>query len=468
MKAMTWSTAIVAAGGLLLTAWVWGASPGADGPAVGRTSSRPSAAAGAQASGPVQGLSDGDRAIFFHLSEGIELVPLSWIKVLKSIKTASPFLEFPERFGLIEDPADPDHLPIGITASTTRGGEMFGRMVGLNCAACHVGAVTRRGQHLAPARRTQPVRPERLLPGALRLAGGHARGRGDALAVPQGPGGAGSRAGDPAQQFLAAVAVASQLDGASQKQAATLFQVRLIEVVKEAVAKAEAEAQPGRPAAGCRGHRGAGESRDGEGRPPVREGSLGLVALVLSSDDPDDPVNAAIKAATDPLLVGVLQQLEVELSLLRSRVRFIAGLQALHAAQRPLPGPGRIDAFDGIRDLVFPRSDAIAADSPVSYPELWLVNQTYWLHWDGNTNSLIQRNIGQALGQGAPFEAVGQGNYHSLVQPVNIHQLETTVRKLTPPEWPAPLFGPIDAAKAARGKVIYEDRCIHCHAARPA
>ena len=191
---------------------------------------------------------------------------------------------------------------------------------------------------------------------------------------------------------------------------------------------------------------------------------LGLVALVLSSDDPDDPVDAAIKAATDPLLVGVLQQLEVELSLLRSRVRFIAGLQALHAAQRPLPGPGRIDAFDGIRDLVFPRSDAIAADSPVSYPELWLVNQTYWLHWDGNTNSLIQRNIGQALGQGAPFEPVGQGNYHSLVQPVNIHQLEPTVRKLTPPEWPAPLFGPIDAAKAARGKVIYEDRCIHCHA----
>ncbi len=132
---------------------------------------------------------------------------------------------------------------------------------------------------------------------------------------------------------------------------------------------------------------------------------LGLVALVLSSDDPDDPVNAAIKAATDPLLVGVLQQLEVELSLLRSRVRFIAGLQALHAAQRPLPGPGRIDAFDGIRDLVFPRSDAIAADSPVSYPELWLVNQTYWLHWDGNTNSLIQRNIGQALGQGAALRS---------------------------------------------------------------
>ncbi len=84
------------------------------------------AGAGAQPSVTIQNLSDADRAIFFHMSEGIELIPLPWIKVLKSIKTNRPFLEIPERFGLIEDPADPDHLPIGITASTSPGATCSG------------------------------------------------------------------------------------------------------------------------------------------------------------------------------------------------------------------------------------------------------------------------------------------------------------------------------------------------------
>ena len=122
---------------------------------------------------------------------------------------------------------------------------------------------------------------------------------------------------------------------------------------------------------------------------------------MLSPEAPDDPVKAALKSGSDPILAGVLQALDVQLSLLRARLQFLARLKALHDAQRPLPGPGRIDAFDGIRDLVFPIPDAIAADSPVSYPAPWMVNQTYWLHWDGNTNSVIERNIGQALGRGA-------------------------------------------------------------------
>ena len=96
-----------------------------------------------------------------------------------------------------------------------------------------------------------------------------------------------------------------------------------------------------------------------------------------------------------------------------------------------------------------------------------MVNQTYWLHWDGNTNSVIERNIGQASGQGAPFEPVGQGDYHSKVEPRNTHKLEWIVRELTPPDWPVPLFGAIDQAKAARGKAIYQARCEKCHAIVP-
>jgi mono/diheme cytochrome c family protein len=465
MKALAWSCAVVASCALLVTAWVWGASPGADDRDDGRAAaSPPGAGANARPPGTIQNLSDADRALLFHRPEGIELVPLPWIKALKSIKTNQPFLEFPERFGLLPDPEDPDHLPIGITASATRGGELFGRMVGVNCAACHVGAVTRGAATFPLLGAPNLFDLNAFYQELFASLGVMLKDEGTRLQFMRDL----ANQGDAefailTQQLLAAAAVAGQLGGAALKDTARLFQTRLIEVIKKVVAESEAQArQAGHPpdAASIAALRSAVQAQVGR---LSEKDALGLVALVLSSDAPDDPVDAALKADPDPVLAGVLRQLDVELSLLRARIRFIASLRALHEAQRPLPGPGRIDAFGGIRDLVFPRSDAIAADSPVSYPELWLVNQTYWLHWDGNTNSVIERNIGQALGQGAPFEAVGQGDYHSLVQPVNIHQLENTVRKLSPPDWPVPLFGPIDQAKAARGKAIYEDRCVKCH-----
>ena len=62
---------------------------------------------------------------------------------------------------------------------------------------------------------------------------------------------------------------------------------------------------------------------------------------------------------------------------------------------------GLIGFFVLARDLVFPTSDFLPADSPVSYPHLWQVNETAWLHWDGNTNSVLERNIGQSMGLGA-------------------------------------------------------------------
>ena len=96
----------------------------------------------------------------------------------------------------------------------------------------------------------------------------------------------------------------------------------------------------------------------------------------------------------------------------------------------------------------------------MSYPYLWLLNQTYWFHWDGNTNTLIERNVASPSGQGAAFD---RDKFNSTVVPKNLHQLEITIRKLTPPVWPAPLLGPIDGAKAARGKTLYQNHCINCH-----
>ncbi len=119
-----------------------------------------------------------------------------------------------------------------------------------------------------------------------------------------------------------------------------MFQARLIEVVKEAVARAEAEARTaGHPpdAAAIAALTKAVMKKVGS---LYEKDGLGLMALVLSGDDPDDPVAAAIKASPDPLLVGVLKELQVGLSLLRRG-------SASSRASRPCTQPsGRCRARD--------------------------------------------------------------------------------------------------------------------------
>ena len=108
--------------------------------------------------------------------------------------------------------------------------------------------------------------------------------------------------------------------------------------------------------------------------------------------------------------------------------------------------------------------------SPVSFPFLWNVPDTIqqreageeprWIHYDGNTNSILERNIGQALGMGAVFDPK---TYESSLRIGNLHRLEVLTHKLRPPAWPSDVLGPIDQAKAQKGEAIFKDKCEGCH-----
>jgi hypothetical protein len=84
---------------------------------------------------------------------------------------------------------------------------------------------------------------------------------------------------------------------------------------------------------------------------------------------------------------------------------------------------------------------------------------TGWLQWGANTNSVMERNIGQALGVGAIFDA---RTGRSSVRLENLHRMEQLTYKLRPPPWPA-AFPPIDQARAARGKARFVEYCAPCH-----
>jgi hypothetical protein len=156
-------------------------------------------------------------------------------------------------------------------------------------------------------------------------------------------------------------------------------------------------------------------------------------------------------------------------TLVQNRGLLQARLNALHriaVLQRSLAistpeGYGRLDAFSVGRDELFGglSQNMMPADAPVSLPHIWGLQFTGWLQWGANTNSVMERNIGQALGVGALFDPV---DYRSTIRLDDLHALETLAYRLQAPAWPA-FLPPVDEAKAARGREHFVKYCVHCH-----
>ena len=95
----------------------------------------------------------------------------------------------------------------------------------------------------------------------------------------------------------------------------------------------------------------------------------------------------------------------------------------------------------------------------MSLPHTWGMEKTAWLQWGANTNSVIERNVGQALGVGA---WVDPKTWDSSVRIDNLNELEHLSYKIKPPAWPAS-FPTIDRARAEAGREAFVNRCAACH-----
>lgn len=127
----------------------------------------------------------------------------------------------------------------------------------------------------------------------------------------------------------------------------------------------------------------------------------------------------------------------------------------------PDEGYGRLDAFGMGRAELFGAigRNSLPPDAPVSLPHTWGMEYTGWLQWGANTNSVMERNIGQALGVGATFDPK---TYESTINLENLHQMEELTYELTPPAWPD-FMPPVDPGKAARGEALFRQYCVGCH-----
>jgi mono/diheme cytochrome c family protein len=130
---------------------------------------------------------------------------------------------------------------------------------------------------------------------------------------------------------------------------------------------------------------------------------------------------------------------------------------ALHIPDQPpeaLPpasGPGRNDAFGLLSAALLGVPQPYA---PVKYGLVWNLKDRRWVHWDGNTQSPMGRNVLAALGLGAPL--LGRRGLLEVAAIRRHTQLTETIRA---PGYP---LG-IDQAAARRGAATYRARCAACH-----
>lgn len=122
---------------------------------------------------------------------------------------------------------------------------------------------------------------------------------------------------------------------------------------------------------------------------------------------------------------------------------------------RPPQGPGRVDTFNPYKAM-FPEATHFAADHSVGtadLPSLWnqRMREGLWLHWDGNNNSVDERNKSAAIGAGATPDSLDLDA---------LDRVAAWILDLKPPPFPP---ARINAALAAAGTPVYRQHCASCH-----
>ena len=120
-------------------------------------------------------------------------------------------------------------------------------------------------------------------------------------------------------------------------------------------------------------------------------------------------------------------------------------------------GPGRFDTFGPEKALLnWPLDDLPARErvGVVDFPSLWLQapRAGMQLHWDGNNNSVEERNRSASFGTGAVPTTADRASLKVIAQWLRSPSNQ-------PPRYPLA----IDKGLADRGRPVYEAHCAACH-----
>ena len=129
--------------------------------------------------------------------------------------------------------------------------------------------------------------------------------------------------------------------------------------------------------------------------------------------------------------------------------------ERLFAWMKHLPafGPGRVDTFNPYKFNIFEMDDGDPHVGTADFPPLWnqALKEGMWLHWDGNNDSVMERNRSAAIGAGASPESLDTAS---------LDRVAEWMAQLSPPSFPRER---IDDERARSGAGVYAQHCAKCH-----
>jgi hypothetical protein len=151
------------------------------------------------------------------------------------------------------------------------------------------------------------------------------------------------------------------------------------------------------------------------------------------------------------LRAGLVDRLKLQTLGLRNRIAPIL------SERTPRWGRGRVDTFNPYKAIQFnwsldalPDHERMAASD---FPSLWnqAPREGMHLHWDGDNDSVDERNLSAALGAGVTPVTIDHPS---------LERVRDWIWTLPPPAYPYP----IDAALSSQGAALYARHCLDCHA----
>lgn len=378
------------------------------------------------------GLTPEQSTLWRYTPEGSDLAPVDILRAMKDFETGRLYIDALDYYGFIPSPAsgaNPYGLPIGWTTHVPSYSPLGLDYVSINCAACHTARIDYQGQAMVIDGGSNMADIEALAlsieSSAIKMLENPVEAllfvhRLLNLEPPAGSGGQGfgAHVDSSAKEFLAPYAEAVQNDTPEPE-----------DVVAHALGKVCSQLLDNR--------------KDG----PVAELASDLLEVIEVAEDAHAKLEKLLTAVRDLK------------ALVKNRLQLAQrALTALHISQPA--GPGRDDPWGIIRNVLF--GSGTELDAPTSIPALYESRDFGWYHADGNTNSVMQRDIAQAVALGGFVDPeTGQ----SSLLPRAIWRLEEVMRTLDSPAWPVERFGQPDSEKVARGKALFEQHCLSCHQA---
>jgi mono/diheme cytochrome c family protein len=180
--------------------------------------------------------------------------------------------------------------------------------------------------------------------------------------------------------------------------------------------------------------------------------------LFKCADDPRYETAAIMERICKKTWLDPIEYVAYRLAIPQFKEKALAQKKLLeYMTKIPKFGPGRIDTFTPYKRLFFPDLPVSAGDpvGTADFPSLWnqRPRQGMHLHWDGNNESVDERNISAALGAGV------RAHPSSLDEP-SMKRVHDWIFDLAPPAFPADKLDPF---KVRHGAFIYARHCAECH-----